>query len=77
MYFSYFGNGEAHSFDLYGRTLAYVLLPDGSCLNKMMINEGYAKPYDKYYCGALNAYQNLNFIAKSSSKGLYKVVNTF
>ena len=68
---------KQHSFDLYGRTLAYVLLPDGSCLNEMMINEGYAKPYDKYYCEALNAYQNLNFLAKSSGKGLYNVVNTF
>src|SRR6058998_2810350 len=28
-----------HSFDFYGRTLAYVLLPDGSCLNETMINE--------------------------------------
>lgn len=68
---------KQHSFDLYGRTLAYVLLPDGSCLNETMINEGYAKPYGKYYCEALNAHQNLNFIAKSSNKGLYKVVNTF
>ena len=68
---------KQHSFDFYGRTLAYVLLPDGNCLNEMMINEGYAKPYDKYYCAALNTYQRLNFTAKSSYKGLYQIVNNF
>ncbi len=26
-----------HSFDFYGRTLAYVLLSDGRCLNEMMV----------------------------------------
>ncbi len=33
---------KQHSYDFYGRTLAYVLLPDGTCLNEIMINEGYA-----------------------------------
>ena len=26
--------GKEHSYEVYGRTLAYVLLPDGSCLNE-------------------------------------------
>ncbi|QEC66146.1 hypothetical protein FRZ67_02055 [Panacibacter ginsenosidivorans] len=66
-----------HSVDLYGRTLAYVLLPDGSCLNEMMINEGYAKPYDKYYCEALPEYQKINTFAKAGQRGLYQTVSVF
>lgn len=68
---------KQHSFDFYGRTLAYVLLPDGSCLNEIMINEGYAKPYDKYYCEALPEYQKLNTFAKAGQRGLYKTVSVF
>ncbi len=66
-----------HSYDVYRRTLAYVLLPDGTCLNEIMINAGYAKPYCKYYCEALSEYQRLNFLAKASNKGLYNSVSTF
>ena len=66
-----------HSFDFYGRTLAYVLLPDGSCLNEMMINEGYAKPYDKYYCEALSEYQKLNTFVREEQRGLYQIVSVF
>jgi micrococcal nuclease len=29
--------------DKYGRTLAYVYLPDGSMLNELMVREGYAQ----------------------------------
>lgn len=68
---------KQHSFDFYGRTLAYVLLPDGSCLNELMINEGYAKPYEKYYCEALPEYQISNASAKTNKKGLYNLVTTF
>jgi len=68
---------KQHSFDLYGRTLAYVLLPDGSCLNETLIRAGYAKPYSKYYCKALSTYQVINFEAKQEKRGLYSVVNSF
>jgi micrococcal nuclease len=65
------------SVDLYGRTLAYMLLPDGSCVNERMIYEGYAKPYNKYYCGYLSVYQQLNADAKAKRRGLYNLVSTF
>jgi micrococcal nuclease len=68
---------KQYSFDFYGRTLAYVLLPDGSCLNEVMISEGYAKPYSKYYCQALPTYQVINFEAKQEKRGLYNAVNSF
>lgn len=67
---------ESHQ-DLYGRTLAYVYLPDGSCLNEMMIAEGFAKPYVLIYCSQLKTYQDLNRLARAKKKGLYSVVNRF
>ena len=66
-----------HSYDFYGRTLAYVLLQDGSCLNEMMINNGYAKPYDKYWCTALSDYQIMNSFARNNGRGLYQLVERF
>jgi len=32
--------------DIYGRTLAYVYLPDGTLYNEFMIRNGYAHEYD-------------------------------
>ena len=57
--------------DLYGRTLAYVFLEDGSCLNEIMIKEGFAKPYSRYFCKELPKYQMLNLTAKNEQKGLF------
>lgn len=63
--------------DLFGRTLAYVFLSDGTCVNKKLIEAGFAKPYNKFYSSQLNTYQQLNFIAKTQNKGLYAIVDTF
>ena len=43
----------------------------------MMIAEGYAKPYSRYYCPELTNYQILNMKAKNERKGLYGVVDGF
>ncbi len=43
--------------DVYGRTLAYVYLPDGRCINDIMISEGYAKPYSRFYCSELTNFR--------------------
>lgn len=67
------GNEE----DPYGRTLAYVYLPDGRCLNEIMVSEGYAKPYSRYYCRELTNYQILNMKAKNEKKGLYGFIDRF
>lgn len=63
--------------DVYGRTLAYIFLPDGRCVNEIMVSEGYAKPINKYYCSKLSNYQSLNFAAKQNKKGLYSIVESF
>lgn len=68
---------KQESVDVYGRTLAYVLLPDGSSLNERMILDGYAKPYDKYYCECLPRFQQLHTEAKTNKRGLYGVVGRF
>jgi len=68
---------KPHSIDSFGRTLAYVFLPDGTCLNELMIKEGFAKPYSRYYCEALADFQQINIFAKSNRKGLYQTVNDF
>jgi micrococcal nuclease len=63
--------------DKYGRTLAYVLLPIGKSINELMLENGFAKPYDKVYCEKLPIYQAISLRAKSKKKGLFKEVRTF
>lgn len=63
--------------DLFGRTLAYVFLSDGSCVNEKLISNGYAKPYTKFYSKQLHKYQQLNHAARAQNKGLYSIVSSF
>ena len=62
---------KENEIDIYGRTLAYVYLEDGSCLNEIMIMEGFAKPYNRYFCKELAKYQTLSLYAKNEQKGLF------
>ena len=68
---------EKYFFDFYKRQLAYIILPDGKCLNEILITEGYAKPMNEYYCSNLTKYQILNFKAKQLGKGLYALTSIF
>ena len=68
---------EKYFFDFYKRQLAYIILPDGRCLNEILIAEGYAKSMNEYYCSNLAKYQQLNFLAKQSAKGLYAFTSIF
>ena len=65
------------SSDIYGRTLAFVYLPDGRCVNEILVSEGYAKPYSRFYCSELTNYQVLNMKAKNEKRGLYGIVDYF
>ena len=38
---------STNSMDVYGRELAYLILPTGEEVNKIMIENGFAKPYEK------------------------------
>lgn len=63
--------------DIYGRRLCYAYLPDGSCINELLVSNGFAKAYNEYYCEKLPDYQLLNTLAKQNSKGLYSLVKKF
>ena len=63
--------------DVYGRTLAYMILPSGEEVNKMMVENGFAKPYDKIFCKSLPTYQTLNLLAMKNKSGLYNLTPTF
>jgi micrococcal nuclease len=63
--------------DAYGRTLAYVILPDGRCLNEIMVTEGFAKPYNRFFCSELPKYQSLSNTAKIKGKGLFSVLKNW
>ncbi|MCB9186416.1 MAG: thermonuclease family protein [Flavobacteriales bacterium] len=63
--------------DFYGRHLAYAFLPDGRCINELMITSGYAKPLTEYPCNELGKYRTLNAEAKRVGNGLYNLVPNF
>jgi len=57
-----------NTIDVFGRTLAYMILPTGEEENKLMIENGFAKPYEKAYCERLPEYLELNLIARTQKK---------
>ena len=63
--------------DKYNRTLAYAYLSDGTCINEMMIEKGYAKPYNKFFCSELSKYQILHNQARKGKRGLFKKIKNF
>jgi micrococcal nuclease len=68
---------ESNLIDKYGRTLAYIILPDGRTINEILLEEGFVKPYDKIYCEKLPIYQDIYLKAKGRKKGLFKDVLNF
>jgi micrococcal nuclease len=66
-----------NQYDVYGRTLAYVFTNDGLCLNELMVSEGFAKPYSRYYCTKQYLYQSLSSGAKTAKIGLFSLMENF
>ena len=58
----------------YGRLLAYVQLPDGTFLNEALLKEGYAYADIRFRHSFYNKYKQLESVARSSKKGLWKKV---
>ncbi len=56
----------------YGRLLAYIYLPDGSCHNADLIREGYGHAYTVFPFQFLNEFRELERYAKEHKKGLWK-----
>lgn len=63
--------------DFWLRDLAYVILPNGECLNELLIINGFAKASHSYYCSMLAEYQQLNFQAKQNKAGIYLFTDVF
>ena len=63
--------------DFWLRDLAYVILPNGECLNELLIRNGFAKASHSYYCSLLAEYQQLNFQAKQNKAGIYLFIDVF
>ena len=68
---------QENYFDYWNRQLGYVFLPGGECLNELLLQNGYAKATNQYYCGKLAEYQTMNLQAKLNGVGIYSVVKVF
>ncbi|WP_264521165.1 thermonuclease family protein [Flavobacterium sp. N1994] len=64
-------------YDYWNRQLGYVILPNGECLNDLLLINGYAKATHQYYCGRLAEYQAMNRQAQLDGVGLYSSVEKF
>ena len=64
-------------YDYWNRQLGYVILPNGECLNDLILINGYAKAVQQYYCGRLAEFQKLNRAAQLKRVGHYSVVKVF
>jgi micrococcal nuclease len=66
-----------NQYDYWNRQLGYVFLPGGECLNELLLQNGYAKATNQYYCGKLAEYQTMNRQAQLNGVGIYSVVKVF
>ena len=68
---------KKNELDFWLRQLAYVILPSGECLNELLIENGWAKASNAYYCSLLPTYQNSNTLARMQKKGIYSFIEHF
>lgn len=57
--------------DRYGRLLAYVYLPDGSCHNAELLREGFAHGYTRFPFQFLEEFRALEAAARRQGRGLW------
>ena len=63
--------------DFWLRDLAYVILPNGDCLNELLLVNGWAKASQNYYCTQLPYFQYICFQAQKQKKGIYSFIEHF
>lgn len=68
---------QENYYDYWNRQLGYVILPNGECLNELILINGFAKATHKYYCSMLQHYQDLNRQAQLNRVGIYSQINKF
>lgn len=68
---------QENYYDHWNRQLGYVILPSGLCLNELLLQNGYAKLTQQYFCGKLAEYQAMNSQAQLNELGIYSQVKRF
>ena len=63
--------------DFWLRDLAYVILPDGKCLNEELIRNGWAKASQSYFCTHLPYFQEICRLAQMKKQGIYQYTCDF
>ncbi|PNU18771.1 thermonuclease [Geothermobacter hydrogeniphilus] len=58
--------------DKYGRTLAYVILPDGRMLNRLLLKKGYATVFRRYDFKFKDDFLKIEKKARKQQVGLWK-----
>lgn len=58
--------------DAYKRTLAFVYLPDGRCVNDLIVKEGYGYAFVKYPFLGLERLKQFEAEARGAKKGLWR-----
>jgi micrococcal nuclease len=58
-------------YDRYGRLLAYIYLPEGTCFNAELIRLGYAHAYTRYPFQFLKEFRDLEAEARTAKRGLW------
>lgn len=62
--------GERH--DRFGRTLAYVYLPDGTLLNRLLLEKGYAVVYRRFDFGLKKDFLRAEAAARQQRVGVWR-----
>ncbi len=60
--------------DVYGRTLAYVYLPDGRCLNELVLRAGAALAPQRYRHDRRGEFAELERTAREQRRGFWKTL---
>lgn len=64
-----------NQYDIFGRTLALVLTNEQQCINEILLEQGFAKPYPSNVWD--ESWYRKNLLAKANKEGLYGLVNQF
>lgn len=63
---------ESKRRDRHGRLLAYVILPDGRTLNRLLLEEGYAVVYRRFDFGRKREFMEAEEKARSRRRGMWE-----
>lgn len=67
-----FTSDKSDYLDPYGRSLGYLFNSKGECINDLMVSDGYAKVFTKYYCERQDILLKLETAARRQGKGLHQ-----